>query len=264
MKGKDAFIFPGSRIPSQVPLTFLSALLSGILAHGTGLWNKLSWHDDIQALFWEGSTISSGRWMLHVLGWLEKLFFESGHFSLPAFNGLFALCMIGIAAAIMVHLLKIRRKVCCMGLGCLTAVFPTVTALFGYMFTIHYYMLAMVMMVVSTYMICGKRKWWIKAFAVLIGGCSLGIYQAFFPLMPGILLIWNMDRLADKEEKTIGFLKQAFTQVLCMVGVICFYFVMNRFFLHKFELEANSYMGINQMGSTAVAEYLIRMKSAYL
>ncbi|MBR2664489.1 MAG: glucosyltransferase domain-containing protein, partial [Clostridia bacterium] len=211
MKGKDSSVFPGCRIPAQVPLTFLSALFSGMLAHGMGLWNKLSWHDDIQALFWEGSTISSGRWMLHVLGWLEKLFFESGHFSLPAFNGLFALCMLAAAAAALVHLLKIRRKVCCMGLGCLMAVFPTVTALLGYMFTIHYYMLAMVMIVVSTCLICGKRRWWGKAFAVLPGGCSLGIYQAFFPLMPGILLIWNMDRRGDRKEKNSDFLKQTVT-----------------------------------------------------
>ena len=264
MKGKDSSVFPGCRIPAQVPLTFLSALFSGMLAHGMGLWNKLSWHDDIQALFWEGSTISSGRWMLHVLGWLEKLFFESGHFSLPAFNGLFALCMLAAAAAALVHLLIIRRKVCCMGLGCLMAVFPTVTALLGYMFTIHYYMLAMVMIVVSTCLICGKRRWWGKAFAVLLGGCSLGIYQAFFPLMPGILLIWNMDRLADRKEKNSDFLKQTVTQVLCMVGVIGFYFVMNRFFLHKFGVETNTYMGIDQMGSTPLADYLLRIKSAYL
>ena len=54
-------------------------LLMGVAAHGTGLFNKLSYHDDILALFGVGTTLTSGRWMLHVLGALEIMLFGDGH-----------------------------------------------------------------------------------------------------------------------------------------------------------------------------------------
>ena len=250
------------RLVPQMQLAFFSALLFGLVAHGMGLWNKLSWHDDIQSLFWEGSTISSGRWMLHVLSWLEKLVFGDGHFSLPLLNGLFSLVCIGSAAALLVHLLKIRRKFCCVGLGCLMAVFPTVTGLFGYMFTIHDYMLAMGMMVLSAYLLCVGEHWWMKLAAVLLGGCSMGIYQAFFPMMLSILILGDLAWLTDPAEKETIFLKRVLWQALCVAGVIGFYFAMNRLFLHKFDLQANSYMGINEMNTTPLRDYLSRVGTA--
>ena len=248
----------------QIYLAFFSALLFGMLAHGMGLWNKLSWHDDIVSLFWEGSTISSGRWMLHVLGWLEKLIFEDGHFSLPVTNGLFALICISISAGLLVHLFEIQKKSLCIGLGCIMAAFPSVTGLFGYMFTIHYYMLAMGMMVVCAVMICSEKRKWLKLPAVLLGGCSMGIYQAFFPMLLCILLLYDLLCLTERDEKISVFLQRAAIQVLCVLGVAAFYFAMNHLFLHKYALHANTYMGIDQMSSTPVQEYLSRAGAAWL
>ena len=47
---------------------FSGAMILGLLAQGMALLNKFSWHDDIFSLFLTGDTITSGRWMLHVLG----------------------------------------------------------------------------------------------------------------------------------------------------------------------------------------------------
>lgn len=245
-------------------LTFFSALLFGLFAHGMGLWNKLSWHDDIISLFWEGSTISSGRWMLHVLGWLEKLIFEDGHFSLPVINGLFALLCIGASAGLLVHLFKIRKKSLCVGLGCVMAAFPSMTGLFGYMFTAHYYMLAMGMMVVCGCMVCSENRKWLKVPAVLLGGCSMSIYQAYFPMLLSILLLYDLRCLAEREEKISDFLRRAVLQALCVLGVAAFYFAMNRWFLHKYGLQTNAYMGMDQMSSTPVQVYLSRAGAAWL
>ena len=60
---------------AQVWTAFWSTLVFGLFCHGMGLLNKLSHQDDIANLFGFGATITSGRWMLHVLSWLEGLFF---------------------------------------------------------------------------------------------------------------------------------------------------------------------------------------------
>ena len=261
-RGEGSFSWPEWLTP-QVRLAFFSALLFGMLSHGTGLWNKLSSHDDIFALFWEGSTISSGRWMLHVLGWLEKQVFGDGHFSLPVVNGLTALLWIGTAAGLLVHLLGIRKRWCCAGLGCVMAAFPTVAGLFGYMFTVHYYMLGMGMMVISACLICAGKHWGTKIAAVLLGGCSVGIYQAFVPMLLSILLLYDLMCLAEKEENAGAFLKRLPAQAACVLGIMVLYFAMNSFFLRKFGLEMNTYMGVDQMGTVPFGEYLARTASAY-
>lgn len=263
MEAKETVIPALKCLSRSSRLTFSSAMLFGLLAHGMGLWNKLSWHDDIVSLFWEGSTISSGRWMLHVLAWLEKLVIGDGHFSLPVMNGLFSLLCIGVAAGMLVHLLKIQRTICCVGLGCLMVAFPTVAGLFGYMFTVQDYMLAMTMTVGSAYLICSGKRWWMKPVAVLLGGCAMGIYQAFIPMQLSILLLWDLSWLAERQEKKTVFLKLTLVQILCILGTVGFYFAMNGFFLQKFQLQTNSYMGMDQMGSIPLTEYLARVGTAY-
>lgn len=254
-------IFSG--ISPQARAAFLGALLCGLAAHGMGLTNKYSTHDDIMALFWTGSTIASGRWMLHIVGWLEILLFGDGHFSLPVMNGLFALCCIGLAAAVMTDLLRIRNRGYCAGLGGIMAAFPAVAGLFGYMFTVPYYMLAMLMMVSAAWLICRKDAWWAKAAAILLGGCSVGIYQAFLPMVLSLILIYDLHYLSREDGTAGSFWKKVAVQVLCVLGIMALYFGANRFFVAKFQVEMNSYMGIDQVGSTTAADYLERVGTAY-
>ena len=252
-----------SNISPQARAAFLSALVCGLAAHGMALTNKFSTHDDILALFWTGSTIASGRWMLHVIGWMETLLFGDGHFSLPMMNGLFSLCCVGLAAAWITNLLKIRRRSYAVGLGGVMAAFPAMAGLFGYMFTVPYYMLAMIMMVCAAWLICREKHWAAKAAAILLGGCSVGIYQAFLPMALSLILIYDLLWLSEEEASAGAFLKKAAGQALCILGIMVLYFGANRFFAAKFNVEMNSYMGIDQVGRTTLAEYLERIGTAY-
>ena len=111
-----------------------------------GLFNKYSWHDDIFSLFMTGTTIRLGRWMLYVLVEAEKWFYGNGHFSLPLVNGMISLLCIGLSAGLLAVHFNIRSRALSGLLGAAMAVFPVVTALFSFMFTIHYYMVALLMM----------------------------------------------------------------------------------------------------------------------
>ncbi len=237
--------------------------LFGLIAHGMGMLNKYSYHDDIFALFGTGTTIASGRWMLHVLGWLETLLFGDGHFSLPLMNGLFSIACAAGVTCLLIDLLKIENPVYCAGMGCLIVSFPTMTGLFGYMYTVPYYLLAMLMMAGSAVLICRADKWWAKVLAVGMGACSVGVYQAFLPLLLSIPLLYDMALAAEKDEKPAYFLKKAAVQMACILCTVGLYFVLNQFFLRKFQLELNQYMGINQMGVMSPAVFLQRVGRAY-
>ena len=90
-----------------------------------GLLNKLSHQDDIANLFGFGATITSGRWMLHVLSWLEGLFFGTGNASLPLYNGAISILCVGASCALLVDLLRIRNRVYCALMGSLMVDFQS-------------------------------------------------------------------------------------------------------------------------------------------
>ena len=251
------------KISPQVWAAFFGALIFGLFCHGTILFNKISYQDDIYNLYGFGATVTSGRWMLHILAWLETVLYGNGNASLPLFNGLFSILCVGAAGGLLVRLLRIRNRVFCALLGCVLAAFPVLTALFAYMFTSHPYMIGLLLMVLSAVLICGRTPWWAKAAAAVLGGASVGIYQAFLPVLPAILLIYDLTVLSSGEESAGSFLRRAAVQILCVLGVMLFYFAANRFFLAKFQVELSSYMGINQMGSMPLSELAARCGKAY-
>ncbi len=256
-----SFRFP--KVRSELSVTFCSAVIFGVLAHGTGLFNKFSHHDDILLLFGTGTTFTSGRWMLHVIGWLEECLFGPSHYSMPLFNGMFSLLCCGIIACLIVSLMDIRGKAYCAGIGALTAVFPVMTAYFGFMYTMPYYLVSLLMTVGAACLICRSRKWWAKAAAIVLGGCAVGIYQAFIPVLLALFLLYDMRVLAETDEPARGFLLRAVGQILCAAGIMAFYYAANRFFLNKFQLELSDYKGINQVASVTVTDYLLRAADAY-
>jgi len=238
------------------------SLIFGILAQGMGLFNKYSWHDDIFSLFGTGATITSGRWMLFVVSELEILIFGNGHFSTPLVNGLFSLLCIGLSAGLTVRLVRIRSRMLCFLLGGFLAVFPVITALFGFMFALPYYMLALLMMTAGGTLICEKGSWWKKLSGVLLSGCSIGIYQAFLPMLPALILLYDLEQLAGSEEKDC-FLRHAAVQMLCVLGAAGVYFAGNRVFLALYDFQMDSYMSLDQAGTVSLSEYAGRMGRAY-
>ena len=164
---------PRIRADRPARAAFFGALIWGLAAQGMGLFNKFSWHDDIFQLFGTGNTITSGRWMLYVLERAETLIF-GGHCSLPLFNGFLALVFVGATAALATVLLRIRRPVYGALLGAAMASFPMITSLFGFMFAAPAYLLALLMIMASAYLICEDGRWPARAAGIVLGACSVG------------------------------------------------------------------------------------------
>ena len=246
----------------QARVSLFSALLFGLFCHGMGLFNKLSHQDDIANLFGFGATITSGRWMLHLLSWLEERLFGTGNSSLPLYNGLVSMLCVGMVCVLLVDLLKIRNHLYCALLGCLMIAFPVMTALFSYMFTSHPYMIGLLMMTFCGWLICREVPWWLDVFAVVLGGASIGVYQAFLPILLAIFLIDDIMKMTT-EKRIDHFLRRIGIQVVSIAGVLLVYYTANRFFLNWFGLELTSYQGIDRMGMMSVSTFLERCGKAY-
>ncbi|MDE6706835.1 MAG: glucosyltransferase domain-containing protein [Oscillospiraceae bacterium] len=124
-------------------VVLFSSVIWGIFAHGMALFNKYSVHDDNKYLFDIGVTYTSGRWGLAVLGKLYKILFGGGLYSLSLFNGLVSILCIAFSAYLMIHLFEIKQRGLCVAIAGILVSFPTITGIFGFMFTAPYYMIAL-------------------------------------------------------------------------------------------------------------------------
>lgn len=101
----------------------LAAILSGVAAHAFGLVNVIHNYDDIlQQPRGYGAGITSGRWLLEILGDLNDTLVQL-NYNLPTMNGLGLLLLIALSTAILVNFLEIKNPVSAILTGCLMAPF---------------------------------------------------------------------------------------------------------------------------------------------
>lgn len=123
----------------KLKIILISTFIWGIFSHGMVLFNKYNIHDDVSALFEIGTTYTSGRWMLEILRKITWELFGQGAYSLPVFNGMVSIFFIALASYFITVLLKIQKPSICISISGILVSFPTITGLFGYMFTAPYY-----------------------------------------------------------------------------------------------------------------------------
>ena len=250
----------GIRLSPSFLSAFMGALAFGLLGQGMGLFNKFSWHDDIFSLFMTGTASGLGRWMLHVMAEAERWFYGNGYFSLPVVNGVISLLCVGLSAGLMTDFFRIRSRWLSLLLGGVMAV---VTSLFGFMYTVHYYMIALLMVTGGSILFCGVGPWWKKGIGVLLCGCGIGTYQAFIPIMLMIVLTDQILFLARREEDLRAWGKRVLIRAACVAGAMGVYFAGSELFLRIKGAELDSYLGISQMGEGGLSVYLARVLLAY-
>lgn len=240
-------------------------LLVGLVAQGSGLFNKYSYFDDMSALNSVGTTYPSGRWMLGILKAFINCFFRSSNYSSPLYNGLVSLALLSLVAATIVYLLDIDKVVCACGIGAVFASFPVLTCTFGYMYTAPYYMFSLLLIVFAAAVCTRVNNPFV---AVLIGSClvccSLGVYQAYLPVFAGLIAINGVVQSLRADTFTR---KWAGATIVCplltaVLGTV-FYLLMTKTSLILLDIQLLEYMSINTMGTTTITGYISRIIFAY-
>ncbi len=251
------------KIGAPVRFAFCGTLLFGLISQGMGLFNKFSVRDDIDAMFGVGATYKSGRWMLGLLEEIYRFVFGSSPSSLPLTGGLAALLLLACTACLFVRLLDIRHPLIAGLTGALWASFPALTGLFGYMFTLPYYMIGLMMAAGGLYLICRGKNWGIRLPGILLTACSLGVYQAFFPAALCGALLYVIQDADQSREKPARLFGHAAWIAGALILSLVLYFALNQLALNATQTKLTSYQDINQMGKESVSEYLSRAGLAY-
>ncbi len=243
---------------------FISSFVFALLAHGMVFFNKYAAFDEAGFIFDVGATYTSGRWFLGLLGSLHNFLLGSGNYSLPVVNCVTSIFFIAIAICIIIKMFNIKRIGSCVALSGVMVTAPVVTGTFGYVFTAPYYMLALLLSVVGAFLLCKTRKWYSFVLAVVAVTCTIGIYQAYLPVFIGLVLLYMIKTVFDREKADwIFFFKQGMYYITACVCIALSYFGVTKTVLSALKIELTDYMGINQMGAGNLNSYLYKIIIAY-
>lgn len=250
------------KLDRKYRITFIATILTGLFAQGMGIFNKYSVNDDSMN-FGVGYTYTSGRWMLDILSFFEEKLFGDIHYSLSTFNGMISLVFIALAACLLINILDLENIVFCAFTGSLMVCFPVVTSIFGYMYTLHYYMFSLLCGVLGAYFVCKKDQWHYWVSGIVLMASSVGIYQAFIPFTISVLLMYLIkyvysDNCSGKNSMIMTG-RVGGSAVMFML----FYFVVNKIYLFIMKAELSGYRGVDTMGKLPVKEYISRGVEAY-
>ena len=240
----------------------VAALASGVIAHCFALVNILHNYDNIlQQPTGYGAGITSGRWLLSVLGDLCGNVLDLGY-NFPVVNGLAYLVLIALSAAMVVHLLKISRPVSAALAGGLMATFPTVCVTLLFRFTSGYYGLCLLFAVLAAWAVW-KPKYGIPLSA-LFTACSLGIYQAYTPVTIGLMVLMLLRESLEEGAELKKLVKDGIRCCAALVLGLLFYFVFLKLSLAVYGGELDTYLGINEMGRITLSELPFLLKKAWM
>lgn len=234
----------------QSLMCFYATGIFGLLAYLYLLVNPINNNDMIACMpYGWGNGISSGRWMLHFLNLLANSLW--GSYNIPIFNGLISVLLLALTSAVLVRLFEIQDKWRAFALSAITVTIAPIGSIMFFLFTSHFYMLALLAMAISACLL-KKRGVLPFLFAIILAGCSLGIYQAYFPFLAVILLLELLCQ-SIRNEKPQKVLTCSLKYAAALILSYLFYYLVLQVLSAALAQPISDYQGMSSMGSVGLS-----------
>lgn len=223
----------GLYLENRVP--FLAALLTGLAAHMFMFTNKLVNHDEIEALFYKGATVTSGRWGLE----LSKLLLPN--WSMPWIYGLLTLLLISVSVCVMLRVLEIRSKLSQILLAAAVVSFPSLTGTYCFMFTSAAYGIAFILAVLCVWLYerGGQRNAALAALSLVL---CLSIYQAYIAITASLFVLLMIKSCLEAEKSVRQIILYGVKALAMMAAALAVYFAVTLLVFRFTGMEFNSYV----------------------
>ena len=240
----------------------ISTIVVGLFAHGSAIFNRISYHDDSFMCFSSaGST--SGRWAGDVIDFVFKHLFWN-YLSTPVYFGFFALIFFSGTSYLICSLLRVKKTATIIIVSSLLVSFPTVTSCFGFMFMVHTFSFSIFLAVLTAYIICETRNFYISIFAAALGSFAVGIYQASLVVILSVFIGFILYKAFKKGNYTIKELVyDSIYYAVNSIIIFVSYFLMEKIILMVKHEKLSDHQGVSTMGQDGVVAYLKRIGLTY-
>jgi len=241
------------RIPLKIKVTYLSAFAIGLLTHAFMLTNILPNHDEIYLLVGNPDHFFAGRWFLKYPTAISSIF------SMPWVNGILSITYISIAACLVVLLTKISKGLYCALVAGVMITVPTVASTLTYMQLADAYFFALMLACLAAFLAERYKYGYIAAVVPLV--LSLGIYQSYFGVTAGLLLIILLRNILRDGSAPKKVLLNGVKYLGTLAAGMALYLVVVR--LTTPAAGLSTYQDMERMGLVSLSELPASILSAY-
>lgn len=241
----------------------ICTFLWGLCAHGMAMMNKYSYHDDVPHFNWVGETYGLGRWGLGTLGTLAEKIFGSRNYSLPLFNGILTIAAVALTVLVICLQTEIEDRTLIAALCGVMVCFPSVTNIFGYIFTAPHYYIASFLGVLGALVFYRKKTAGSIVVCSVLMAVSTGIYQSNIPVNLMVLLLFMLHEVYRERMSRRDYLILGVKNVIICAAFMAEYFAVNAVFLKVTGQDMYDYKGVSTFGMTGPAGYIYRIFTAY-
>ena len=192
---KDKFKKLIGHLKPQYYAAFFGAIIMGFIAHMSVFAHNFPVYDTFWNIYFNQDMITSGR---------QFLTFACGptsYYNLPWVNGVVSLFFLAVTAVLFTELFHIEKRSLAVLTGAVIATFPAVTGTFAFIYTADGYMLAF-LAAAFTVLLADRLKYGFLP-AIFLLGFSIGVYQAFLPVLLGVVLIYDAVILTEEKSAWI-------------------------------------------------------------
>ncbi|MCL2367442.1 MAG: glucosyltransferase domain-containing protein [Oscillospiraceae bacterium] len=245
------------RLPAELKVTFLAAVVLAVLVHSFGFLNKFVNED---SLFHFGGSLAylyqSGRWMLVALQ------FVRGFYTIPWIIGVFAVFYLALAVTLLVSVLKITNKLHCVLIAALIVSFPAWANQFMFDFMADAYPAAMLLAVLSVYLTQRYRFGFLPGAVVLT--LSLALYQSFLAFAVGLSLMAVIRFILEETRTPKAILLYGGKLLLSIVLGLILYMLSVEISLRITGGALWGYQGMDGLGALSIGDLPYLLRSTYV
>lgn len=229
----------------------IAALIYGFFTHLYAFNNILHNHDNIASQpGGYGSGVPLGRWLLELAGlFMDKL---GLNYNLSVVNGVVYVCLIALAAGVLVSVLKIRKRTSAALIGMLMVAFPTVSATMVYRYTVMFYGFSALFAILAVWVFSRVKYGFV--WSVLCIMLSMGLYQAYVPLTIGLFVLVLIRQALEGKTDALTLIRRGLCCCAALALGLVLYFAGQKLCELYFGIQLTDYQGVSSMGNLQLAD----------
>lgn len=235
LKKLNEYILP------QWKICFLSALITGLIAHLYKITGWLPNWDSLVFRYDSQNMVALGRWFLPVVCSL------SSFYDLPFLNGIIAIVFHALSAVCICKMFNVQKTITSFLTGAVIVSFPTVTSVIMYNYVADGYSIAFFLSTLAALLMTKEKPRYILS--VVLIALSTGIYQAYITVTITLLLFKLIDEIIYNSASFSFVFKKGVYMLFTGIFGMVLYSVILKVILGICSVELLDYQGINSSAS---------------